>query len=198
MSDLIDVFAQKINADSGVTGDLLEFGTGHGHSTSRIADVFNKGKIYTFDGFNGLPKTNKVIPRGTGWDEGALQSNEQVTRQTLAPYANVIVEKCMTWDLKEPIEYGITKISGVNVDVDLYEGTKDALNFMDKCEWKEVIIRFDDWGYYRDTLQIKEEVEEHEKAAFFEFVNEKGYAHSFYDSDNATTDHRQVIVKVYR
>jgi hypothetical protein len=177
---------------------MLEFGTGHGHSTSQLANGFAKGKIFTFDGFRGLPKTNKVIPKGTGWWEGNLMSNEQVTRENLKHFSNVIITNCMTWELKTPSEYGIGAISSVNIDVDLYEGTLDALRFADKCEWKELVLRFDDWGYYRNSDQIKEEVSEHEEAAFYDFIRETNYNYSFYDSINRLVDNRQIVVKITR
>ena len=141
MSDLIQEFTLYLESDEDINkGAVLEFGTGSGRSTQRIASGTQK-TIYTFDGFAGLPKTEKGVPTGTGWDEGALFFDEAETRKLLEPYKHVNVYKCMTFDLKEPIEYGITKISGVNIDVDLYEGTIDALRFANKCEWTALIER---------------------------------------------------------
>jgi hypothetical protein len=195
---LINNFVYEINNNPEFVGDILEFGTGSGNSTLRIGYGFNKGKIFTYDGFVGLPKTNKVVPVGTNWEEGNLKFSEQATRDKLRPFNHIIVEKCMTWDLKTPKEYGISRISGVNIDVDLYEGTLDALNFMDKCEWTNVLIRFDDWGYYVGTEQIKEEVDQHEKAAFFDFIERTNYKYSFYEDLCKSTDYRQTLIKVSR
>lgn len=195
---LINEFVAQINIDPSFDGDVLEFGTGSGRSTSRIASMFKNGKIHTFDGFVGLPKTNKVIPMGTDWYEGNLKFDEKETRDRLKPFKNVTVHKCMTFDLKEPNHYNINKISGVNIDVDLYEGTLDSLNFMDKCDWKCVLVRFDDWGFYRGTTQIESEVAEHEKAAFYDFINEKKYDFIFYEKLNNFVDNRQVLVKISR
>ena len=194
---LIFEFTQIIK-NQNLKGDILEFGTGGGVSTQRIAGQYSGGKIHTFDGFVGLPKTNKVIPKGTGWYEGELMFSESETRDRLKYHSNVIVTKCMTWELKEPSEYNINKIAAVNMDLDLYEGTVDALNFMDKCVWDEILVRFDDWGYYEGTDQIKEEVDEHERAAFFEYVKDKGYKYDFYDELNKTTNNAQILVKIYR
>lgn len=195
--DLSEHFVREINNNKEFVGDVLEFGTGSGNSTLRMIRTLREGKIYTFDGFVGLPKTNKIVPKGSNWVEGAFKFDEQTTRNKLKPY-NVIVEKCMTWELKEPKEYGINKISGVSIDLDLYEGTLDALNFMDKCEWDNVLLRFDDWGYYRNTEQVKEEVEEHEFAAFYDFINEKGYEYKIYDELVKLSDNRHIIIKVSR
>jgi len=173
MTSLIFHFCDLINKTS-EPGDVIEFGTGGGISTETIAANISKNrKIFTFDGFVGLPKTNKVIPDKTEWYEGNLKFDENKTRELLKHHENVFVEKVMTYDLKNPSEYNINKIVGVNFDLDLYEGTLDGLRFMDKCEWKEVILRFDDWGAY--SFQVAADVDEHEKAAFFDWINETKY-----------------------
>lgn len=195
---LLEQFVDLVNKDTACIGDMLEFGTGHGHSTEVLAKHFSKGNIYTFDGFRGLPKTNKVIPKGTGWHEGALQSNEANTRSRLQMFENVFVHRCMTWELKSPKEYGITEVSCVNLDLDLYEGTVDALAFLDRCAWSTVYLRFDDWGFYRNTSQVESEVDEHEKAAFYEFVADRKYEYKLFTELNSLTDNRQAIIKVMR
>jgi hypothetical protein len=197
MADLIEEFVDYINSDESLNnGCVLEFGTGGGHSTARIASRTPR-IIHTYDGFSGLPKTNKGIPVGTGWYEGALFFDEQQARNYLAEYKHVQIHKCLTFDLKEPHEYGISKICAVNIDVDLYEGTVDALRFADKCEWDTIYIRFDDWGYYKE-FQIKEQVDAHEKAAFYEWLDETGYEAGTNDELNARSEEHQVIFKVTR
>jgi hypothetical protein len=197
MADLIEEFVEFINTDTSLNdGCILEFGTGGGHSTARIATGVTK-TIHTYDGFSGLPKTEKGVPEGTGWFEGALFFDEHKTREYLSSYPHVNVHKCLTFDLKKPHEYGITKISAVNIDVDLYEGTIDALRFADKCEWESLMIRFDDWGHY-EGIQIKEQVDAHEKAAFYEWLQETGYDAETSDEINARSEHHQAIFKVTR
>lgn len=173
MSILINEFCDIINRDNEF-GDVLEFGTGNGDSASIIApSVGEKRKLYTFDGFQGLPETKKGIPIGTGWEKGAYCYDVNKVKDRLKYYNNVIVEKTMTWDLKTPNEYGIDKIVAANMDLDLYEGTLDALRFINKCNWNVLTLRFDDWGAY--SYQIASEVDAHEKAAFFDWINETGY-----------------------
>jgi hypothetical protein len=197
MSILLDHFVHQVETDKTLNdGIVLEFGTGSGRSTAFLA-TYIKGPIITFDGFAGLPKTEKGVPIGTGWEEGALFFEEQETRKLLEPFPHVTVHKCMTFDLKDPIEYGIQKIRGVNLDLDLYEGTLDALRFISKCEWDSLILRFDDWGYY-EGIQIKEQVEAHEQAAFRDFLEETGYQ-AFTNPDiNQLSGNRQSIYKITR
>jgi hypothetical protein len=75
--------------------------------------------------------------------------------------------------LTTPSDYGIGKIAICNVDVDIYEPTVSSLEFLSKCEWSEVFIRFDDWhgGI--------EEYDPHERQAFKEWIEKYGYYYDF-------------------
>lgn len=173
MSTLLKEFCDIINQNT-EPGDVLEFGTGSGGSSSHIASNIDKQrKVFTFDGFQGLPETNKKIPVGTGWEKGAYFYDENKIRDLLKLIPNIIVNKAWSWELKFPNEYGIDKIVAVNVDFDLYEGTLDALRFSDKCTWNTLLLRFDDWGCY--PHQIAAEVDAHEKAAFFDWIKETNH-----------------------
>ena len=193
---LLREFCEQINQNN-ESGDILEFGTGGGGSSDLIANKVDKSrKIFTFDGFQGLPETNKVIPQGTGWVKGAYFYNEGETRKSLEQHPNIIIEKTMTSELKTPTEYGINKIVGVNLDLDLYEGTLDALRFISKCSWNKLYLRFDDWGCY--SFQIAAEVDAHEKAAFFDWIKETNYQ---YEIDKKLLDQaegRQSLITVKR
>jgi hypothetical protein len=173
MGSLIKEFCDLINQNN-ENGDILEFGTGSGSSSDFIANnTDKKRKIFTFDGFQGLPETKKHIPVGTGWERGAYCHDEANVRNYLKKHQNVFIEKTMSWDLKKPEEYNIGKIIAANMDFDLYEGTLDALRFIDKCIWTTLLLRFDDWGCY--SHQIASEVDAHEKAAFFDWIEETKY-----------------------
>jgi len=181
MGDLLYNFCSMFNsiAELDLTGDVLEFGTG-GASSSKIicGQLSNDRKLITFDGFVGLPKTEKGIPSETGWDEGNLKFSYEEAVGILSVCPNAKVYKLMSWELGEPQTYGITKVSAANFDFDLYEGTIDGLRFLQKTEWSSVLLRFDDWGAY--DFQKKEEVDKHEKAAFYDWINETGYSYDEY------------------
>lgn len=173
MSTLIKEFCDLINQNEEV-GDVLEFGTGRGSSTDFIANNINKQRrIFTFDGFQGLPKTTKGYPFRSGWEKGAYFFDGNEVRNRLKEHPNVFVEKTMTWDLKNPDKYGIGKIIASNMDLDLYEGTLDGLRFISKCIWNKVLLRFDDWG--ATSEQIADEYDRHEKSAFFDWIEEMKY-----------------------
>ena len=53
--------------------------------------------------------------------------------------------------------------------MDIYEPTVSSLNFVDKCEWDEIYMRFDDWhGHEPDYDQ-------HERLACKEWIDRNGY-----------------------
>jgi hypothetical protein len=195
MSTLIREFCDLINQNN-EQGDVLEFGAGSGTSTENIASNIGIGrKIFTFDGFQGLPESNRAIPRG--WEKGAYCYDENGTRERLKRFSNVSIHKTMTCDLKSPSEYGIGKIIASNMDMDLYEGTLDGLRFISRCEWNMVILRFDDWGATPPD-QIAEEYDRHEKAAFFEWIEKMGYKYQIDENLLNRSENLQSIIIVMR
>ncbi len=192
---LIYQFCVEID-NTGLDGDILEFGTGSGGSAEAIASLLPDKKIITFDGFSGLPKTNKVIPENTDWQEGNLHFPYEDTKKRLENFINVTIHKTMSWELKNPKDYNIDKICAANMDFDLYEGTLDALNFISKCTWNEIFLRFDDWGAY--DFQKKSEVDQHEKAAFFDWINDTKYDYFEYTDLLNSVGGLQTIIKVTR
>lgn len=195
MSNLLNEFCNELN-QLNLVGNVLEFGTGSGRSTEQIVNQIPNRKIITFDGFQGLPKTNKIVPKNTPWGEGQLKFNEDETRARLSKYSNIHIHKCMTYELKNPEFYSINLIAGVNIDLDLYEGTMDALHFCDKCNWQKLLLRFDDWGAY--PHQNKHEVSEHEEAAFNDFIHETKYSYTIFEHYKNLSNGLQNIILIER
>jgi hypothetical protein len=165
-----------------LNGDVIEFGTFTGTSTRNLANQFRDKKIYTIDHFEGLELTKKNVPEGSDWIEKAFaignplyeniesipkSIDEVKSRLEGFPNIQMIIEN--VHNLKSPIDYGITKIAICNVDVDIYEPTVSALEFLSKCEWSEVFIRFDDWH------GGESEYDQHERLAFAEWINKHNY-----------------------
>ena len=163
-------------------GDVLEFGTFTGKSTRFLAQNFPDKKIFTIDHFEGLEETQKGKPRGSDWDEGAFSIYNPLyshmsdvpksideLKTTFTGFNNIelIVED--VHNLKEPSFYNIGKIAICNVDVDIYEPTVSSLEFLTKCIWKEVYIRFDDWH------GGEVEFDNHERLAFSEWIEKYKY-----------------------
>ena len=165
-----------------LTGDIVEFGTFSCESAIHLSTDFKDRKIYTIDHFEGLEKTSKNLPEGSDWSEGMFNlshpefiHNSRVPKTKeealakLSPYTNVTMIISDVHKLTEPKDYNIGKIAAVNLDVDIYEPSVSSLEFVSKCEWNELFIRFDDWH------GGESEYDEHERLAFTEWINKYGY-----------------------
>lgn len=165
-----------------LNGDIVEFGTFIGGSTKTLASSFPNKKIFTIDHFQGLEKTKKHLPLSSGWEEKAFAldnplyvENENVPKSIqevvdrFTDYPNITMIISDVHKLNHPSHYGINKVSFCNVDVDIYEPTVSALEFLTKCEWSEVFIRFDDWH------GGESEYDQHERLAFTEWIEKYKY-----------------------
>jgi hypothetical protein len=165
-----------------LTGDIIEFGTFSCESAIRLSIDFKDRKIYTIDHFEGLEKTSKNLPKESDWSEGMFNlshpefiNNSRVPKTKeeallkLSPYTNVTMIVSDVHKLTEPKDYNIGKIAAVNLDVDIYEPAVSSLEFVSKCEWNELFIRFDDWH------GGESEYDEHERLAFTEWINKYSY-----------------------
>ena len=165
-----------------LTGDIIEFGTFSCESSIQLAKNFRSSKIYTIDHFEGLEKTSKNLPKTSDWSEGTFSlsrseftDNPKIPKTKeeallkLSPYPNITMIISDVHKLTDPKDYNIGKIALVNIDVDIYEPTVSSLEFVTKCEWNEIFIRFDDWH------GGEPEYDEHERLAFIEWINKYGY-----------------------
>jgi len=184
MSCTLEVL-EEISQKYSLEGDVLEFGTCTCQSAIQLATMFPNKTIFTIDHFKGLERTWKPLPNTSDWREGsfalgawnALGSEfprtieEALEKLSIRPNIKAIVSDIH--QLTSPSDYGIGKIAICNVDVDIYEPTVSSLEFLTKCEWSEVFIRFDDWhgGI--------EEYDPHERQAFKEWITKYGYYYDF-------------------
>jgi len=165
-----------------LVGDVVEFGTFTGNSTKTLALQFPDKTIFTIDHFQGLEQTNKNIPNDSDWIERAfaldnplyvnnrdLPKSIDEVKLKLKNYNNIKMIISDVHKLTEPSDYGISKISVCNLDVDIYEPAVSALEFLTKCEWSEVFIRFDDWH------GNEPEYDQHERLAFTEWIEKYNY-----------------------
>lgn len=173
----IEKFSTKIK-DLG-EGDILEFGVCGALTTVAMAKENPDRKIFGFDHFKGLEKTSKPTYPGSDWVEGAFRLGdpnnphipdtiEEVLEFT-KPYPNINIFVQDVHEMKEPSHYGIGKIAAVNIDVDIYEPTVSSLNFLDKCDWDKLYIRFDDWHGYDSGF------DHHERLAAREWLFKNQY-----------------------
>lgn len=163
-------------------GDVIEFGTFTGGSTKTLSSLFPEKTIFTIDHFQGLEKTNKNVPKDSDWIERAFAldnplyvNNHNVPKsidellERFKGHNNIKMIISDVHQLTVPSDYGIGKIAICNLDVDIYEPAVSALEFLTKCEWSEVFIRFDDW-HGGDP-----EYDNHERLAFSEWIEKYKY-----------------------
>lgn len=163
-------------------GDVVEFGTFTGGSTRALSVMFPNKTIFTIDHFEGLEKTNKNVPNDSDWIERAFAldnplyiNNNNVpksideVKQRFKNHNNIKMIVSDVHKLTKPSDYGISKVSVCNLDVDIYEPAVSALEFLSKCDWSEVFIRFDDWH------GGESEYDQHERLAFIEWIEKYKY-----------------------
>jgi hypothetical protein len=179
----IGVIETTININKyNLIGDVIEFGTFTGGSTKTLSSIFPDKTIFTIDHFQGLEQTNKNVPSDSDWIERAfaLDNPLYVDNHNVPKSIDEVKERFRGHDnikmiisdvhkLTIPSDYGISKIAICNIDVDIYEPTVSALEFLTKCEWSEVFIRFDDWH------GGEPEYDQHERLAFSEWIEKYNY-----------------------
>ena len=179
ISDIKKIIEKK---NYNLIGDVIEFGTFTGGSTKTLSSLFPEKTIFTIDHFQGLEKTNKNVPKDSDWIERAfaLDNPLYVDNSNVPKSIDELLERFKGHDnikmiisdvhqLTQPSDYGIGKIAICNLDVDIYEPAVSALEFLTKCEWSEVFIRFDDW-HGGET-----EYDQHERLAFTEWIEKYNY-----------------------
>ena len=181
-----DEFAENIKGYSMSEGDILEFGVACMGTITNLAEFHPTRKVFGIDHFKGLEETNQPTPEYAGWYPCAFalgdpnHSGMQCTLEELLDRVksydnvNIIVEDIH--DLKDPTEYGIAKVSAVHIDVDIYEPTVSALNFLDKCEWDKIYMRFDDWHGHEPDY------DNHERLACREWLTKNNYKYELMEN----------------
>ena len=162
VQDIFETYALK--------GSIVEFGTMTGTTTTAFANQFPNTQIFTIDHFQGLEKTNKALPYTSNWTQGAFRNDNY--QEVLANFANFPNIKMILSDihaLTEPADYGIEEVGFCHIDVDIYEPTVSALEFISKTTWDRLFIRFDDWH------GGEAEYDQHERLAFAEWIEKYDY-----------------------
>jgi hypothetical protein len=165
-----------------LVGDVLEFGTFTGTSTKILSNLFPDKTIFTIDHFQGLEQTSKNVPKKSDWVERAFALDNPLyvdnpnvpksideLKERFEGHDNIKMIISDVHKLTTPSDYEISKIAICNIDVDIYEPTVSALEFLSKCEWSEVFIRFDDWH------GNESEYDQHERLAFVEWIEKYKY-----------------------
>lgn len=136
---------QLLKLVSGLEGDLVESGAYKGASAWLMCKAFNDSDktIHLFDSFEGLSQPGDKD--GEYWEQGALQSSENVLMAGLNQYQNFKVYK--GWIPNVFHEYSGDEICFLHIDVDLYEPTYQTLNYFYSRLVSQGIVLMDDYGF---------------------------------------------------
>lgn len=128
-----------------VPGDIVECGAYKGMTAYLMCKAI-QGKsrmVHLFDSFEGLSTPGTFD--GDYWIPGALSASEAMLRKTLVEYDNYRVYR--GWIPERFEEVAENKFSLVHIDVDLYQPTRDSLEFFYPRTVSGGIILMDDYGF---------------------------------------------------
>jgi O-methyltransferase len=155
----------KIN---GISGDYLEFGVWKGKTftyakkMSRRYDV--KTHFYAFDSFEGLPETTET--KYQIWSPGSFTCSMEEFESILMSNGFKTTEyslikgfynNSLTPELRQSLLKRGLRASIVYIDCDLYESTRDVLEFLAPFLQDGTILCFDDYYNYRGRPDMGEQ-----------------------------------------
>ena len=140
-----------------IKGDYAEVGVYNGSSAKVMCETKGDKHLYLFDTFEWLPEVDKI---DTGYSKKMFAGNYEYVKQRLSQYGNVHIHKGLFPETSGPIENN--KFAFVHLDVDIYQSTKDGLEFFYERMQNGGIILSHDYSQSRGV-----------KKAFNEFFTDK-------------------------
>lgn len=143
--------------DKGIEGDFAENGCWMGHSTYALATILQSSnfsnKFYIFDSFEGglSDKTENDSNLRTDLNATEINKEKEIfssslesVKELLSPFPFVEIHKGWIPEKFDRVED--RQFAYVHIDVDLYEPTRDCLNFFYPRLNKNGVIIIDDYG----------------------------------------------------
>ncbi|MEO3432596.1 TylF/MycF/NovP-related O-methyltransferase [Inquilinus sp. CAU 1745] len=139
---------QLLRLTSCVPGDTAECGVFRGASSWLICAANRSNKNYArvhhlFDSFEGLSEPS--VLDGAHWAKGNLAVGEDLVRRNLENFGNIQVHK--GWIPERFANCENIRFSFVHIDVDLYEPTRDSIEFFYDRINQGGILLCDDYGF---------------------------------------------------
>ncbi len=117
-----------VKATAHIPGDIAEVGTYTGGSSRLIGEYKNPTKnLYLFDTFEGLPEST-TEDDAHKWGKGKFYATFEQVSAYMAGIKNVFITKGL-FPASAPVMVQCSQFSFVHLDVDLYQATKDSLEF---------------------------------------------------------------------
>lgn len=129
-------------------GDFVECGVYKGGTALLLSEILrffrkSKKKLYLFDTFKGMPKTNKKVDNHQMGDF-ANTSVGSVFKKINNPQSIIIIDGKLPNSIKKT---NIKKISFLHIDLDIYSSILETLKILYKKVIPGGIILFDDCGF---------------------------------------------------
>lgn len=135
-------FAGLVNP---LEGDSIEFGSFSGASSYVILDTLEAGRHWCVDSFQGLSAPNPRLD-GSSWSYGDLAVSDAVLRRNLTEFEpRLEILKGWIPEVLRGIDSSAT-FRFAHIDVDLYEPTRDALEFLKSRVVPGAVVVCDDYG----------------------------------------------------
>lgn len=163
-----------------ILGDYLEFGVFDGWSLRTMVDIKMQLKLnmrlFGFDSFKGFPDTNnEQYPEG----DMAFDYNQIVKKfprnwlNDKIHLVNGFFKDSLTSELMR--EKKLEKAAIINIDCDVYQSAKEALDFCTPLIQMGTILIFDDWFLFKGNPQ------DGEQRAFYEWSSKTNHYWVEYD-----------------
>jgi hypothetical protein len=142
-----------------IPGDIAEIGVYKGGSAKLICEAKGRKSLHLFDTFEGLPHVSEQKD-SLRFHKNQYKCSIEYVKNLLSKYQNVFFYKGIFPSTADPVSK--RQFSFVHLDVDLYESTKNCLEFFyPRMSKGGVIISHD----YLGSLGVK--------TAFYEFFKDK-------------------------
>jgi len=164
MAQLILQIEQTLLAEmdaKGVKGDIVEFGIYRGYTLEKLIEKAEELKmdrnIYGFDSFEGLsePSTKHDFEN---WYKGQFSAGYDEVAALLKLKDRPRLKLIKGWvneSLVSPEAKAIKKVAYARIDVDIYEPSRDCLDFLSTRLADGAILVFDDWTYTSEKGETK-------------------------------------------
>lgn len=115
-----------IKSTNKIEGDIAEVGVYKGGSAKLISEANQEKELHLFDTFNGLPGPCQHDDNNHFKENDYIGTLNEV-EELLKDYSNINFYKGIFPQTSKPVKN--KKFSFIHLDVDLYESTKDSLEF---------------------------------------------------------------------
>ncbi|MCP5182116.1 MAG: class I SAM-dependent methyltransferase [Pseudomonadales bacterium] len=140
----------RIARERALDGDTAECGVRYGKSTffllSALASPDKPHHIFdSFEGLSAIGARDRPAGETKRWQAGDIAVGEDVTRGNLAAFSNCVFHK--GWIPERFPDVADRRFALVHIDVDLYQPTRDALEFFYPRMVPGGMILCDDYGF---------------------------------------------------